>query len=69
MHKLFFPLPMTYAVIQLDVEGTLRGLASDAQALDEARALRPLKCLVYLHTVRGLYVFCSTLQFSGSSRQ
>ena len=66
MHKLFFPLPMTYAVIQLDVEGTLRGLAPDAQALDEARALRPLKYLVYLHTVRRLYVFCSTLQLSGS---
>lgn len=69
MHELFFPLPMTYAVIQLDVEGTLRDLAPDAQALDEARALRPLKRLVYLHTVRRLYVFCSTLQFYGSGGQ
>ena len=69
MHKLFFPLPMTYAVIQLDVEGTLRGLAPDAQALDEARALQPMKCLVYLHTVRRFHVFCSTFQFSGSGRR
>ncbi|RDX48642.1 hypothetical protein OH76DRAFT_1404564 [Lentinus brumalis] len=54
MHKLFFPLPMTYAVVQLDVEGTLQGLDPDAEALDAARALRPLKCLVYLRTVLEL---------------
>ncbi|KAI0701019.1 hypothetical protein C8T65DRAFT_579873, partial [Cerioporus squamosus] len=54
MPKLFFPLPMTYAVIQLDVAGSLQGLDPDSQAVEAARALKPLKCLVYLHTVLEL---------------
>ncbi len=49
---------MTYAVVQLDVEGTLQGLNPDAEALDAARALRPLKCLVYLRTV-GFFFYCA----------
>ena len=51
MHKLFFPLPGTYALIQLDVVGTLRGLDPDAEALAVARTVQPERCLVYLQNV------------------
>lgn len=51
MHKLFFPIPGMYALIQLDIEGTLRGLDPDSEALHEARTIQPARCLVYLQNV------------------
>ena len=51
MHKFFFPIPGTYAVIQLDIRSTLECLDSDTQALEAARTIQPAKCLVYLHNV------------------
>ena len=51
MHKFFFPIPGTYAAIQLDIQSTLECLDLDTQALDAARTIQLAKCLVYLHNV------------------
>ncbi|KAL7277666.1 hypothetical protein ACG7TL_008596 [Trametes sanguinea] len=52
-HKLFFPLPGTYAFAELDIDNTLRGL-DDPIATAEATRVKPAKCIVYLSTVLQL---------------
>ena len=49
---LFFPLPGTYVVAQVDIDATLLALNPDQEALDAAGALQPKKYLVYLQKVR-----------------
>ena len=49
---LFFPLPGTYVVAQVDIDATLLALNPDKEALDAAGALQPKKYLVYLQKVR-----------------
>lgn len=46
---LYYPLPGTYAVAQLDVGATVQDLDSDAQ--QAARNIKPAQCLVYLYRV------------------
>ena len=51
---LYCPLPNTYAVVQLDVEATVRDLDDEAKLA--AQAIKPAKCVVYLYLVRFLDV-------------
>ncbi|KAM5537842.1 hypothetical protein V8D89_008484 [Ganoderma adspersum] len=44
---LYYPLPGTYAVAQLNVDATVQDLDSDAQ--QAARTIKPAQCLVYLY--------------------
>ena len=46
---LYYPLPGTYAVAQLDVGATVQDLDSDAQ--QAAINIKPAQCLVYLYRV------------------
>ena len=48
--KLSYPVPQTYAVIQLDPVAMVLHL-NDANALEEARAMAPKKYLVYISMV------------------
>ncbi|KAI0350631.1 hypothetical protein OH77DRAFT_1593446 [Trametes cingulata] len=50
---LFFPLPGTYAVVELDIENTLKPF-DDPVAKAEAASLKTAKCLVFLCTVLQL---------------
>lgn len=51
-----FPLPDTYAVAQLDSEGTFLGLDPDLDALEAAHSLQPKKYIVYLQHVRSHFI-------------
>ncbi|KAH9846499.1 hypothetical protein C2E23DRAFT_743997 [Lenzites betulinus] len=46
----FFPIPCSYAVLEIDVEKTLRGL-NDPSATAAGAAIRTTKCLVYLDRI------------------
>ncbi len=48
---LFFPLPGSYAVIEIDVEKTLQPL-NDPLACAAGALIKTTKCIVYLDMVR-----------------
>lgn len=50
---LFFPLPCTYAVVEIDVKKTLESLA-DPIADAAGASIKTTKCIVYLNMVRVL---------------
>lgn len=52
MSHTFFPLPSTYAVVEIDVEKTLQSL-HDPIADAAAATMRTTKCIVFLGSVRA----------------
>ncbi|KAI0774899.1 hypothetical protein BD413DRAFT_307839 [Trametes elegans] len=57
------PLPGTYAVVELDIENTLKSL-DDPVALAEGARITTTKCIVYLHIVLQLPVpDCETFKY------
>lgn len=50
---MFFPLPRTYAVAQIDMPASLRGLRElDREACSAVETIRCSKAVIMLHTVR-----------------
>ncbi|KAI0690769.1 hypothetical protein C8T65DRAFT_745680 [Cerioporus squamosus] len=52
---MFVPLPRNYAVAQIDLPASLRGLGKlDSKAKNALRTIRCLKSIIMLHTANGL---------------
>ena len=58
-----YPLPCTYAVVQVDFEATTRDI-NDPDIVKAARKLSDRKCLILLHSVSTQQVFLRLDSFS-----